>query len=214
MTVWAVFEVKTNLEHLEEYFDYDGDSKKNLNFLDFLNSNFEYKVKNNAFEQHSFVTLEILIDKPISITDEFIKEIEKTLSDLIIKYFDLNFEVIFERIQLYIESQIQGSIKSTLIEEIIFNFKTDSSLSEVHKQINCPNTVVDFTEGGFQRIKSAVLGLLLLKIKRLQINKARYKDENTWIKIIIKYFDGDKDVLECQGELIEKGYKQFAKLKD
>lgn len=61
-------------------------------------------------------------------------------------------------------------------------------------------------------IESNVLGLILIK----NLEKFSFEDFKGEVhpvqNIINKHLKGSRDVLECQEELIENGYKQYAKL--
>ena len=72
-----------------------------------------------------------------------------------------------------------------------------------HKQIDVINSA--FYLGG-NPIKSNILGLL--QIKHLKT----VKNSHPAFIILSKHLNGDKDILECQEELISNGYKEFAKL--
>jgi hypothetical protein len=78
-----------------------------------------------------------------------------------------------------------------------------TSLHNVHKQIESINGEFVLTSCP---IKECVLGLL--KIKKL---KNVDLDNKEVMKIINKYLP-EGDIIECQSELIEAGYEEFAKL--
>jgi hypothetical protein len=80
-----------------------------------------------------------------------------------------------------------------------------SSLHNIHKIISGECLIIDVP----RRIKDSVLGLLLIK-KLGKLEEGRFIDK--WCGIVIKHFYTDKDVLECQEELITKGFRQYAKL--
>lgn len=84
----------------------------------------------------------------------------------------------------------------------------ERSFHNVHKMIECEE--LTFT-GNMLNIKDSVLGLLL--IKGLTYLDFGIKNKKApWVQIIFNHFKGDKDVLECQEELIENGFKEYAKL--
>ena len=77
-----------------------------------------------------------------------------------------------------------------------------SSLQNIHKIIkHAPK--LGF---GSNPIKSHVLGILLID------GIENVFGDQSWLRIINNHIHGDKDVLECQEEMISAGYKAFAKL--
>jgi hypothetical protein len=83
-----------------------------------------------------------------------------------------------------------------------------TSLSGIHKHLlECLDIIVSGST-----IKSNILGLLM--IKKLEefrtIDNFNYFDKIC--EIINKHLQGDRDVLECQEELITNGYRHYAKL--
>ena len=77
------------------------------------------------------------------------------------------------------------------------------TLHDIHKQIN---SIYDTFYSSGNPIKSSILGLLM--INRLSLSDGLGLPG----EIINKHLFTDKDVLECQEELISNGYKEFAKL--
>ena len=78
-----------------------------------------------------------------------------------------------------------------------------TSLQNIHKQILHIGGFLNLTKNP---IKSHILGILLIKeLKEVYANGRQFT-------IINDHIEGDKDVLECQEELISAGYKEFAKL--
>jgi hypothetical protein len=63
-----------------------------------------------------------------------------------------------------------------------------------------------------RNVKGNVLSLLKLNTSDLSLFSDDGSGDLEWITIVEKHFNGDKDVLECQEELIEAGYKEYAKL--
>lgn len=91
---------------------------------------------------------------------------------------------------------------------IAFHPVENSTLENVHKLIFCKN---------FKMYRSAniignALGLLKMQTDDINIfisgSSNHYPD---WLKIIDKHFRQGKNVLKCQKELIENGYKDYAK---
>lgn len=60
------------------------------------------------------------------------------------------------------------------------------------------------------KIKSHVLGLML--VKDLDHFTGFAAMEELWVRIIRKHLNADRDLLDCQEELISKGLKEYAKL--
>ena len=84
------------------------------------------------------------------------------------------------------------------------NHNKISTLKNVHKQIKHINGIFSLSSNP---IMSNILGLLLIEKLNLVDN-----NHNAFL-IINKHLQcGDRDVLECQEELISSGYKEFAKL--
>lgn len=89
--------------------------------------------------------------------------------------------------------------------------KPGASLRGIHKNLKCKT--LNFYAASCNNIQEGGLGILLIKnLQEILLPYSSAATDIEWIKIIKKHFDGDKDVLECQEELIENGYKQFAKL--
>ena len=62
-------------------------------------------------------------------------------------------------------------------------------------------------------IKSHILGLLLIKkLNAVVINQFSSDEFKAAVKIINKHLQGDRDVIDCQQEMIEAGLKQYAQL--
>lgn len=91
--------------------------------------------------------------------------------------------------------------------------------SEIKKDLYCTNTqiatlrnvhkIIKFIGGDFyppETIQSNVLGLLLIN----QLKSV--KSGQRWAQIIRQHLRGDRDVLDCQEELIKSGLKEYAKL--
>jgi hypothetical protein len=83
------------------------------------------------------------------------------------------------------------------------------SLHDIHKLIKCSTFNLTYPEA----IKSAVLGLIVMKKKELFIPIWNV-DEKTklWVDIILKHAKADGDVMDAHEELTRAGLKEFAKL--
>jgi len=82
----------------------------------------------------------------------------------------------------------------------------DVSLSGIDKFLNCEYILLS----GGQNISSSMLSLL--RIKKLKKIIHITDNDTKLIDILNKYLETDKDILECQEELIKNGYNQYAKL--
>jgi hypothetical protein len=82
------------------------------------------------------------------------------------------------------------------------------SLHNIHKILRCDTLQIDYDE----RVTDSALGLVLIP----GIRVLRFLDllqDRSWIGIIQKHIHNkNKDVLECQEELITNGYRKYAKL--
>jgi hypothetical protein len=93
-----------------------------------------------------------------------------------------------------------------------------SSLSGFNKYFELDGGSLVFDSHLHSVIKSNLLSLILLKgVKDIIVAEEGMTivgdtDFSRAIKIIKKHVLSDKDVLECQEELIENGYKEYAKL--
>lgn len=63
-------------------------------------------------------------------------------------------------------------------------------------------------------IKSNILGIMLIKnLKNIEFMfKTKTNEYEEIENIINRHLKSDRDILECQEELIDKGFKQYAKL--
>jgi hypothetical protein len=79
-------------------------------------------------------------------------------------------------------------------------------LANIHKLLKCEK--LDIIHA--YRITGNILGIILID-KNISLN---IYDTNgaEWMKIVYGYRDGSGDILECQEELITKGFRQYAKL--
>jgi hypothetical protein len=86
---------------------------------------------------------------------------------------------------------------------------TSASLKGIHKAIGeCDWLSIEKCEN----IKSSVLGLVILAKKMPVTLKCSSGNLPDWVPILNRHLTGDKDILECQEELITNGLKEFAKL--
>ena len=84
-----------------------------------------------------------------------------------------------------------------------------TNLHNIHKHINFigSSSIVSDLDLRNNPIKSHVLGVLKIKGKfSLQLSNTKVK------KIINKYLRGNQNMLECQQELIDAGFEEFAQL--
>jgi hypothetical protein len=111
-------------------------------------------------------------------------------------------------IGLYIYNKLPESTKIiTHNQAVIFNnFKTLMTLKNINKHIECKKIVFNYPKN----IIGNALSLLL--IKNLEIISVSFGGHPPWLRIINKHLTLDKDVLECQEELITNGLKEYAKL--
>jgi hypothetical protein len=93
-------------------------------------------------------------------------------------------------------------------KHIIFGLVKPMSLHNIHKILRCDTLQIDYDE----RVTDSALGLVLIP----GIRVLRFLDllqDRSWIGIIQKHIHNkNKDVLECQEELITNGYRKYAKL--
>ena len=92
---------------------------------------------------------------------------------------------------------------------IAFNFASNlqttnlQSLSKIHKLVKCNKLYIN-TRGP---LLTNVLGLLLM-----QQAEITFSWRGGWIDIIKKHLDSERDVIDCQQDLIEAGFKLQANL--
>jgi hypothetical protein len=87
---------------------------------------------------------------------------------------------------------------------IDISFNKIKSLKSIHKRIKYIGKGLVLLDNP---IKSDILGLLLVSGNLHAVNA-----DGKVFDIINKHLGGDKDVLECQEELISNGFKEYAKL--
>jgi hypothetical protein len=86
---------------------------------------------------------------------------------------------------------------------ILINNKL-TSLKQIHELINRIDGFADFRGNPIQ---SSVLGLIIIKeLKRVLMDNKEVEE------IINKHLSSERDILECQEELITNGYREYAKL--
>lgn len=145
-------------------------------------------------------------------------DISQEFNAIINKYFTTEFErvnfggysigiVVIKALPFPSGTKVQG-------QRISMNFQDDEnvSLKDIHKQISTVNGTL--TIHGAYNISSNVLGLLLIKgLTDIDFDeKAMIFTTPKWIPIIKKHFREGKDVMDCQEELIQAGYKDYARL--
>lgn len=94
---------------------------------------------------------------------------------------------------------------------VLFNSTNFESLHHINKFINCSELHIDRAVN----VKRNILSIFLLKDVKVYLfyTFTDFKEKDVdWINIVTKYLGGDKDIIACQEELIEHGYKEFAKL--
>jgi len=115
------------------------------------------------------------------------------------------------------------------VDDVFIEASSPTSLTNIHKMI--PTIInekksqysnirvladgfseIVFTAGTIPYIQSNVLGILLIKGEfSIHSNFAITKNE-LWFEIISNHLKGERDMLDCKAELIEKGFSQYAKL--
>jgi hypothetical protein len=86
--------------------------------------------------------------------------------------------------------------------ELVINHQT--GLSNIHEMIDCQTLRMD----GARKVTRSVLALL-----RIPSLKSLYADDRSgWVKIVSEHLKGEKDILACQEELINRGLKEYARL--
>lgn len=158
-------------------------------FLKIKLFNFDYRDNNQTF---------MIMDYPVSeCTWPKLEILHKELSDI--------FDKLNLRFSLNEETLILNDVPSSKVQTKRIELIAQESLAGIHKVIsNCEYMEISW----LQNVKQNALGLVLLDTDDL------YFEGNVpeWAKIIMKHFKSGKDVLDCQEELIENGYKQYAKL--
>lgn len=94
---------------------------------------------------------------------------------------------------------------------VLLNSTNFESLHNINKFINCSELHIDRAVN----VKRNILSIFLLKNVKVYLfyTFTDFKEKDVdWINIVTKYLGGDKDIIACQEELIENGYKEFAKL--
>jgi hypothetical protein len=131
--------------------------------------------------------------------DDFIKSIEKLIN--------------IDNVDIDISTTPKLKIKELpnfpiFAKHIIFGLVKPMSLHNIHKILHCDTLQIDYDE----RVTDSALGILLIP----DIRVLRFLDllqDRSWIGIIQKHIHNkNKDILECQEELITNGYRKYAKL--
>lgn len=89
--------------------------------------------------------------------------------------------------------------------DIVIDCLNNMSLSGIDKMIEGPGQL-DITGFGFA--KDSVLGLLKLKDRNIDLFGSNNKE---WAEIVDRHLQGDRNILKCQRELIQNGFKDYAK---
>lgn len=147
---------------------------------------------------------EIQQQKLDNVYEETLKLLETLSNNLVYSssYLELNLNV--NNLKNIRPIEYNGVIKFVLHSE-------NTSLSGINKFIKkCKELYVHNCEN----ISSSILGLLLIKARNVELYSNDYRSTHKWMDIVTKkYLDKhNDDVLECQEELIENGFKELAKL--
>lgn len=140
----------------------------------------------------------IIKDYPVSeCTWPKLEILHKELSDIFNK-FNLTFS-------LNEETLLLNDVPSSKVQTKRIELTAQESLAGIHKVIsNCEYIEISW----LTNVNQNALGLVLLDTDELYFDGII----PDWAKIIMQHFKAGKDVLECQEQLIENGYKQYAKL--
>lgn len=145
--------------------------------------------------------------------EEIVNKMVKLTSD----YFKAEFYSDLDR-DCSVRIVIQHNIpEGTIIEadsDVVMNFSKyhDISLKDIHKKLSCTQGTIIETYA-LQNITSNALGLMMIKgCKNYMILNGYVPEDFEWITIIQRHMRGDRDVLDCQEELIRTGFKEIARL--
>lgn len=194
-------EVKLVLDFINKHIKIE----KNKNLTKFLFNYLRENVGDYAFEVECYLQsnqISLEIESHMNVI-EIANKIKSSYEQIATLQNNMNFDEIrlFDTLTFPVEYDLVRTVYP----------KPGASLKGIHKNLKCKT--LNFYASSCNNIQEGGLGILL--IKNLEEILPPYSTNVTdidWIKIIIKHFKGDKDVLECQEELIENGYKQFAKL--
>ncbi len=92
--------------------------------------------------------------------------------------------------------------------QVDINFKASASLKNINKIVNCES--IHFID--IELITGNVLGLLIIPKLKTIYNENFEQDDTLWFNIMDAHIEGDKDILDCQEELITNKLKEYAKL--
>jgi hypothetical protein len=136
---------------------------------------------------------------------EKICEISKEVIDLIFEENSENelenrkFLLMFLGVPTFPISMNEGSI--------LISCKKGDTISRIDRIIGDCDCIE------FERTDDIVGGVLsLLKLKQRKIQLDYPLNSPSWQEIVIHYLNGDRDILDCQEELISAGYKEYARL--
>lgn len=88
-----------------------------------------------------------------------------------------------------------------------------SSLKDIHKHIHQIDGNLSFVSLVATKIKSNVLGLMLIKgLNKVLVNNSAGKDMFREVADIINKHLPGGDIVECQSDLIDAGFEEYAKL--
>jgi len=115
------------------------------------------------------------------------------------------------------------------VDDVFIEANSPTSLANIHKMI--PSVVsnkkskysnirvladgfseIVFTAGTIPYIQSNVLGILLIKGQFSLHSNSSLSVQDEWFYIMKDHLAGERDLLECKAELIEKGFSAYAKL--
>jgi hypothetical protein len=131
-------------------------------------------------------------------------EIISKLSKLAEEFFNSDNFAVKSSAIVFIKNQ-DYLIKCDEIK-LFFDKNGVNSLKDIHKKIDC----IQLKIWNIDTVEEGGLGLLLIKRLKQIINLS--VGINKWLDIIKKHLLQDKDILDCQEELILNGYKDNAKL--
>jgi len=113
------------------------------------------------------------------------------------------------RCEIFLYSEFTNFEHKINFPAIYLTVAAPSSLKAIHKVIGeCDWLSIEKCEN----IDSCVLGLVLLAKNMPVTLKCTSSNLPDWVPILNRHLTSDKDVLECQEELITNGLKEFAKL--
>ena len=94
----------------------------------------------------------------------------------------------------------------------LLGFNALTSLEGIHRQFK-GGYLKGTINLDFNPIQSHILGLLLIpELQGIKVSMTTSDVAISAFAILIKHFNGDADVIDCQQELIEAGLKEFAQL--